>query len=68
VKPSEKFKLVFEWDDHEDTSRDANPLYADKIESIPQFGRGYLGGIDKREQLKKYKEMIKVYLYDCWVC
>jgi len=27
VKPSEKFKFVFEWDLTEDTSRDYNPLY-----------------------------------------
>jgi len=27
VKPSEKFKFVFEWDLSEDTSRDYNPLY-----------------------------------------
>lgn len=54
--------MVFEWDDTEDTSKDLNPLYNEKLESIPQFGRGYIGGIDKREQLSKYKEMIKVCL------
>jgi hypothetical protein len=49
VKPSEKFKFVFEWDLSEDTSRDYNPLYNNPLEARPQFGRGYFGGIDKRE-------------------
>lgn len=60
IKPSEKYKFVFEWDKSEDTSQDLNPLYNEKYETIPQFGRGYFGGIDKREQLKKYQQMVKV--------
>jgi len=59
VKPSEKYKFVFEWDKSEDTSADLNPLYVDRIEARPQFGRGYLGGIDKREQLKRYQHIVK---------
>eukprot|EP01120_Amphizonella_sp_Union-15-10_P015330 TRINITY_DN786_c0_g1_i4.p1 TRINITY_DN786_c0_g1~~TRINITY_DN786_c0_g1_i4.p1 ORF type:complete len:811 (+),score=227.65 TRINITY_DN786_c0_g1_i4:64-2496(+) len=58
VKPSEKFKFVFEWDLSEDTSRDTNPLYNNRTELRPLFGRGFLGGIDKREQIKQYREIL----------
>jgi hypothetical protein len=51
-KPSEKFKFVFDWDASEDTSRDINPLYNNKLDLRPMFGRGLIGGIDKKEQLK----------------
>lgn len=59
-KPSDKYKFVFEWDKSEDTSADLNPLYVDRVEARPQFGRGYIGGIDKREQLKRYQDIVKV--------
>ena len=52
IKPSEKFKFVFNWDLSEDTSRDTNPLYNNKLDLRPMFGRGLIGGIDKKEQLK----------------
>ena len=54
IKPSEKFKPNFEfnWDISDDTSRDTNPLYNNKLEVRPMFGRGLLAGIDKKEQLK----------------
>lgn len=52
IKPSEKFKFVFNWDLSEDTSRDINPLYNNKLDLRPMFGRGLIGGIDKKEQLK----------------
>jgi len=59
VKPSEKFKFNFEWDAGEDTSADLNPLYNHKFEARPALGRGYIGGVDKREQLSRYKDLIR---------
>jgi hypothetical protein len=38
---------------------DINPLFVNKLEVKPQFGRGFIGGIDQKEQLKKYKESLK---------
>lgn len=54
VKPSEKFSKIFQfdWDASEDTSRDANPLYSQRAQLNASFGRGYLAGIDMREQRK----------------
>lgn len=55
-KPSEKFRNIFnfEWDQSEDTSRnDTNPLYQNRLEPQLLFGRGYIAGIDVREQRKK---------------
>lgn len=54
VKPSEKFSKIFQfdWDASEDTSRDANPLYNQRAQLNASFGRGYLAGIDMREQRK----------------
>lgn len=51
LKPSEKFKFVFDWDASEDTSTDVNPLYASRSQVRPMFGRGLIGGIDPRDQL-----------------
>jgi ATP-dependent RNA helicase DDX23/PRP28 len=59
IKPSEKFKFVFDWDITEDTSRDVNPLYNTKHEIRPQFGRGYIAGIDPKEQTKDYKKFLQ---------
>lgn len=44
-------KFVFEWDAHEDTAVDYNPLYKEKHE-IQFFGRGHVAGIDLNEQKK----------------
>ena len=68
LKPSEKFKNIFnfEWDESEDTSYDANPLYlsinckvfnflfrySHRHEENLLFGRGLKAGIDIREQKK----------------
>jgi len=54
IKPSEKFANIFkfDWDAKEDTSRDNNPLYAQRLEVIPLFGRGYVAGVDMVEQRK----------------
>jgi len=58
VKPSEKFKFVFDWDASEDTSKDINPIYNVKHEVLPQFGRGLVAGIDPKEQLKERKKYL----------
>lgn len=50
VKPSEKFRLSFNEENHGDTSRDMNPLYQNPHEAQLLFGRGFRAGIDKREQ------------------
>jgi len=52
VRPSEKFKFVFDWDAGEDTS---NSMYKTRHEVKPQFGRGYLAGIDKESQIDRTK-------------
>lgn len=48
IKPSEKFKFVFSWDASDDTSHDINPLYNQKIDVRPAFGRGFIGGYDQK--------------------
>lgn len=53
LKPSEKFSKLFkaDWDNDEDTAKnDLNPLYSNRVKVNPLFGRGYIGGIDHREQ------------------
>jgi ATP-dependent RNA helicase DDX23/PRP28 len=55
IKPSEKFTRVFqfEWKDGDDTGKDdLNPLYSKRMKINALFGRGYLAGIDQREQRK----------------
>ncbi|KAI9225524.1 MAG: P-loop containing nucleoside triphosphate hydrolase protein [Piptocephalis tieghemiana] len=42
-------KFVFDWDAAEDTSRDLNPLYAERHDA-QLFGRGHFAGIDVNEQ------------------
>lgn len=62
IKPSEKFAKIFQfdWNPSEDTSKDSNPLYAQRLEVTPLFGRGYVAGVDMREQRKhnKYLEAL----------
>lgn len=53
IKPSEKFAKVFQfdWDAGEDTSAsDLNPIYQQRHNINPLFGRGYMAGIDMRAQ------------------
>ncbi|KAI8814592.1 P-loop containing nucleoside triphosphate hydrolase protein [Cladochytrium replicatum] len=49
-KMNEK-KFVFDWDAGEDTSKDINPLYANRHD-VQLFGRGQIAGIDVKEQKK----------------
>ena len=52
IKPSEKFRFSFDWENTEDTSRDMNSLYQNPHEARLLFGRGFRAGIDRREQKK----------------
>jgi len=53
VKPSDKFRFNFDWENSEDTSRDVNPLYNNPHEAALLFGRGLRAGIDRKEQKKQ---------------
>eukprot|EP00750_Incisomonas_marina_P009222 INCI15854.1.p1 GENE.INCI15854.1~~INCI15854.1.p1 ORF type:complete len:600 (+),score=134.34 INCI15854.1:914-2713(+) len=55
MKPSEKFARIFkfDWEAHDDTSQDLNPLYQQRAQVSLAFGRGYRAGMDMREQRKK---------------
>ncbi|XP_074312302.1 DEAD-box ATP-dependent RNA helicase 21-like [Silene latifolia] len=52
IKPSEKFRFSFDWENTEDTSRDMNALYQNPHQAQLLFGRGFRAGIDRREQMK----------------
>mmetsp|Transcript_19753 Transcript_19753/g.49873 ORF Transcript_19753/g.49873 Transcript_19753/m.49873 type:complete len:800 (+) Transcript_19753:151-2550(+) len=53
LKPSDKFKFNFDWENSEDTSKDFNPLYNNLHEAPLLFGRGMRAGADRREQKKQ---------------
>ncbi|KAJ6340259.1 hypothetical protein OIU77_008087 [Salix suchowensis] len=52
IKPSEKFRFSFDWENTDDTSRDMNILYQNPHEAQLLFGRGFRDGMDRREQKK----------------
>ena len=55
LKPSQKFARLFkfDWDNDEDTMQnDHNPLYTVRSKINALFGRGYIAGVDLREQRK----------------
>ncbi|ORY97848.1 P-loop containing nucleoside triphosphate hydrolase protein [Syncephalastrum racemosum] len=56
-------KFVFDWDAGEDTSKDFNPLYANR-HSAQMFGRGHIAGVDDKEQKKKRSEFYNSLLRD----
>eukprot|EP01090_Pellita_catalonica_P019502 TRINITY_DN6668_c0_g1_i1.p1 TRINITY_DN6668_c0_g1~~TRINITY_DN6668_c0_g1_i1.p1 ORF type:complete len:593 (+),score=126.03 TRINITY_DN6668_c0_g1_i1:43-1821(+) len=56
IKPSEKFKFVFSWDLGDDTSHDVNPLYNRRFDARPCFGRGFIAGMDQKEQLRSMEK------------
>jgi len=49
VKPSEKFKNIFnfEWSTKDDTSADYNSLYSNRLRESLLFGRGTKAGYDR---------------------
>ena len=62
VRKLNERKFVFDWDASEDTSKDYDPLYANRHEAL-MFGRGVLAGIDVKEQKKQrsafYDELLE---------
>lgn len=55
TKPSDKFAKIFQfdWEETDDTGRnDANPLYNNRVKINALFGRGYIAGVDQKEQRK----------------
>ncbi|URE48176.1 hypothetical protein MUK42_15405 [Musa troglodytarum] len=53
IKPCEKFRFSFEWENTEDTFRDINALYQNPHEARLLFGRGFITGSYRREQKKQ---------------
>jgi ATP-dependent RNA helicase DDX23/PRP28 len=56
IKPSDKFAKLFQfdWEETDDTSRsDMNPLYNNRVKINALFGRGYIAGVDQKEQRKE---------------
>lgn len=56
TKPSEKFTRIFqfEWKATDDTGKDdLNPLYNKRMKINALFGRGYIAGVDQKEQRKE---------------
>jgi ATP-dependent RNA helicase DDX23/PRP28 len=60
-KKSRTFR--FDWDASEDTSKDTNPLYDQTMRPALSFGKGYVAGVDLREQ-RKHNRYIKDLLDD----
>ncbi|XVF65423.1 hypothetical protein PTKIN_Ptkin09bG0248000 [Pterospermum kingtungense] len=52
IKPCEKFRFSFDWENTEDTSRDMNSMYQNPHEAQLLFGRGFRAGMDRKEQKK----------------
>lgn len=53
TKPSDKFAKIFQfdWEETDDTARnDVNPLYNKRVKINALFGRGYIAGVDQKEQ------------------
>lgn len=50
IKPSQKLRFSFDWENAEDTSRDRDYLYDCPHEARLLFGRGLRAGMDRREQ------------------
>lgn len=62
VKPSEKFKYVFDWEASEDTSRDPLAILGTaKEEPALLFGRGHIGGLDEQTAKSSvYDKIVKL--------
>ncbi|KAJ0262045.1 DEAD-box ATP-dependent RNA helicase 21 [Hirschfeldia incana] len=58
IKPSAKSRFSFDWENTEDTSRDANALYQTPHEAQLLFGRGFRAGIDRRHQKNQASKQI----------
>lgn len=67
-KPAaQKFKFHFDWDAKDDTSVDTNVLYKHRHDAAALYGRGFVGGVDRKEQRKKhafYEQLVQHRLED----
>ena len=62
IPASQKFKFNFDWNARDDTGVDTNALYKHKHEVVALYGRGFQGGVDRKEQKKKhnfYDELVQ---------
>ncbi|ESQ38661.1 hypothetical protein EUTSA_v10029441mg [Eutrema salsugineum] len=53
IRPSDKLRFSFDWENTEDTSTDMNALYQNPHEAQLLFGRGFRAGMDRLEQKKQ---------------
>ncbi|KAI9027888.1 P-loop containing nucleoside triphosphate hydrolase protein [Hyaloraphidium curvatum] len=62
IRKMNERKFVFDWDANEDTSKDYDPIYANRHEAL-LFGRGVIAGIDVKEQKRQrsafYDELLE---------
>jgi ATP-dependent RNA helicase DDX23/PRP28 len=56
---SERARFRFEWKAEDDTSRDINPLFQDRQTLRPLFGRGFIAGVDPKEQVAQHRELLE---------
>lgn len=62
IPASQKFKFNFDWNARDDTAVDTNALYKHRHEAAALYGRGFVGGVDRKEQRKKnnfYEELVQ---------
>ena len=52
-----RYKFNFDWSSADDTSTDPYALYEKRHESALLYGRGFVGGVDRREQREKNAEI-----------
>lgn len=58
IKPSEKYARVFNWDLSDDTSSDFSDIYKNRTAYKPGFGKGFIAGIDRKEQDIDYRKKL----------
>jgi ATP-dependent RNA helicase DDX23/PRP28 len=58
-KHTERARFNFSWKNEDDTSRDVNPLYQDRLQLRPLFGRGFVAGVDHKAQVMQHRELIE---------
>ena len=52
-----RYKFNFDWSSADDTSTDPYALYEKRHESALLYGRGFVGGVDRKEQRKRNAEV-----------
>jgi len=51
---NQRFKFNFGWNAKDDTAVDTNDLYKERHQAAALYGRGFVGGVDRKEQRKKH--------------